>query len=134
MRDLIGKTLDHGGRKIWLQKTIDQVPIVDQWSVLETFRQVDLGKRGNDGELGARQPWILRAPLVELIASGERVLALSHQAALLDRLHQIAKRIRVDTRAPLLEAERQHLAAVVAQHALGDLVGARGEHVVALAE
>src|ERR1700722_17784379 len=134
LRDLLGEARDYGRRKIRLQKTLDQVRIIDQRRVLKTARQIDLGKRGDDGQLGTGQPRKLRASLAQLLARRKRILALAHQATLFDRLHQIGKGIRITPRAPLLEAQRKHLVAIVAQHALRDLIGAGGEDLVAIAK
>ncbi len=96
------------GGKYGLQKTIDEVRIVYQFGALSSrLDKLILVKAVTSAQLRARQARISRAPLVQLLMSRAAVSSpLPHQAALLDRLHQLAERVCVEARAPLLEAQR----------------------------
>ena len=126
--------LGERGREIWLQETSDQVRIVNQHRGLDALDEIDLGVRRRQRELGPGEPGVARVAFVEHFARGYRRLHPGQDAAILDGLEMIAKLGQMRAAAKLLEAERQHLVAIVGNNAVGDFVGACGQRAVALDE
>src|SRR5208282_1883641 len=72
--------------------------------------------------------------LANRLAGGQHGLHPGQDAAILDGLEMVAKLGQVRAAAKLLEAERQHLIAIVSDDAVGDFAGACGKRAVARVE
>ena len=107
--------LGERGREVWLQETSDQVRIVNQHRGLDALDEIDLGVRGRQRELGPGEAGVARVALVERFARRNRGRHPGQDAAILDRLEMVAKLVQVRAAAKLLEAERQHLVAIVSR-------------------
>ncbi len=71
---------------------------------------------------------------MQRLARRQHSFGAANDSAIFDGLKMVAKSNHLITAADLLEAERQHLVAIVADNARGNVVGASGERLVARVE
>src|SRR5271156_4752492 len=90
------------GREVRLQKTADQVRIVNQHRGLNALDEIDLGVRRRQREIGTSEPRIARVAFMENFARRYRGRHPGQDAAILDGLKMIAKLGKVRAAAKLL--------------------------------